>query len=245
VGTYIAYGNTGNHIIMLSYNLTYLIVMSKILIVEDHAVVRAGISHILEKEAGLEVAGLAVNGLEALDMVKRGLHPDIVLCDIHLGDMSGIDVARELQLQAPRASVIMLTIEASERYLTEAFRAGAKGYILKGADSDELVYAIRKVLQGKNVVCTGLAGKFKELLLHKKQTPLHSVAIDLSQRESEVLHLLAIGLTNMEIADRLFTSKRTVEGHRLSLLKKTGSRNGLELIRRAMLFGLLNDAEEV
>ena len=230
---------------MLCYNLEYLRVMGKILIVEDHAVVRVGISHILEQEAGLEVAGLAVNGRQALDMLENGLHPDIVLCDMHLGDMSGIDVARKLQLQAPQVGVIMLTIEASERYLIEAFQAGAKGYILKGADNDELVYAIRKVLQGKNVVCTGLAGKFKELLLHKKQTPSHNTAIDLSERESEVLNLLATGLTNIEIADRLFTSKRTVEGHRLSLLKKTGARNGLELIRRAMLFGLLNDAEEV
>jgi len=219
--------------------------MGKILIVEDHAVVRAGISHILEQEAGLEIAGLADNGRRALEMVKNGLSPDIVLCDMHLGDMTGIEVAQALQLQLPQVGVIMLTIEASEKYLTEAFQAGAKGYVLKGADNDELVYAIRKVLQGKNVVCTGLAGKFKELLLHKKQMPPQPTAIDLSERELEVLNLLAIGLTNVEVADRLFTSKRTVEGHRLSLLKKIGARNGLELIRRAMLFGLLTDTEEV
>ncbi|SDE97215.1 two component transcriptional regulator, LuxR family [Mucilaginibacter pineti] len=217
--------------------------MREILIIEDHGVVRAGISHILEREPGLEVAGAAGNGQQALNLVRNGLRPDVVLCDLHLGDMSGIDLVRELQQLAPEAGVIMLTVEASEHYLSEAFQAGAKGYLLKEADSDDLIYAIKKVLQGKNFICTGLARRYKEQLLHSKHVAAPQPEIELSERESEVLHLLADGFTNIEVADRLFTSKRTVEGHRLSLLHKTGARNGLELIKLAMLQGLINIPE--
>jgi DNA-binding NarL/FixJ family response regulator len=217
--------------------------MREILVIEDHGVVRAGISHILEREPGLEVAGTAGNGEQALNLVKNGLRPDVILCDLHLGDMSGIDLVRELQQLAPEAGVIMLTVEASECYVSEAFQAGAKGYLLKEADSDDLIYAIKKVLQGKNFICTGLARRYKEKLLHSQHVAAPEPEIELSERESEVLHLLADGFTNIEVADRLFTSKRTVEGHRLSLLHKTGARNGLELIKLAMLQGLLNIPE--
>ena len=213
--------------------------MSKILIIENHGMVRDGISHILEQEMDLEVIGSAGKGTQALEMIKKGLRPQVILCDLHLGDMCGIDLVKELQQLIPETAVIMLTIEASERYLSEAFQAGAKGYILKEADSDELIYAVRKVIQGKYFICTGLVGRFKELLLRENYPAVTTPEVELSDRESEVLHLLADGLTNIEVADRLFTSKRTVEGHRLSLLHKTGARNGLELIKLAIMQGLL------
>jgi DNA-binding NarL/FixJ family response regulator len=213
--------------------------MAKILIIEDHGVVLAGINYILAREPGLEVAGLAGSGRQALELIANGLRPDVVLCDLHLGDMCGIDLVLDFQQLIPEACIIMLTVEASELYLSEAFKAGAKGYLLKEADSEELIYAIRKVMQGKNFICTGLARQFKNKLIRQNDLPAMQPAVELSERESEVLHLLADGFTNVEVADRLFTSKRTVEGHRLSLLQKTGTRNGLELIKIAMLQGLL------
>lgn len=217
--------------------------MGKILIVEDHGVVRAGICHILEKENGLEVVGVAVDGAQALEFVRNGLAPDVVLCDLNLGDMSGITLIRELQRLIPTAGVIVLTVESSDQYLSEAFQAGAKGYLLKGADSDELVYSVRKVLQGNYYICTGLAGRLKDRLVRDKAVAGMQPAPELSERESEILHLLADGFTNIEVADRLFTSKRTVEGHRLSLLHKVGAKNGLELVKLAMLQGLLKIPE--
>jgi two-component system response regulator NreC len=219
--------------------------MGKILIVEDHGVVRAGICHIIKQEKDLEVVGTAENGSQALEQVKNGLLVDVVLSDLHLGDISGIDLARGLQQVAPEIKVIILTAEAGERYLSEAFKAGAKGYLLKEADSEELVYAIRKVAQGRHFICTGLAGRLSDRLASERNFSSAYSEIELSERETEILHLLADGLTNMEIADRLFTSRRTVEGHRLSLLQKTGARNGLELIKLAMLNGLLQTHEKV
>jgi len=213
--------------------------MAKILIIEDHGVVRDGINCILVQEPGLEVSGLAESGRQAMELIVSGLRPEIVLCDLHLGDRCGVDLVRELKQLIPEAHVIMLTVEASEHYLSEAFRVGAKGYILKEADSEELIYASRKVMQGKYFICTGLAKQFKNRLIGQSDIPVMQPAVELSERESEVLHLLADGFTNIEVADRLFTSKRTVEGHRLSLLQKTGTRNGLELIKVAMLQGLL------
>jgi two-component system response regulator NreC len=213
--------------------------MGKVLIVEDHGVVRAGICHILQQEAKLEVVGVAENGRQAIKLVRDGLYVDVILSDLHLGDLSGIDLVRELRQMVPEIKVIILTAEENERYLSEAFRAGARGYLLKEADSEELIYAIRKVCQGRHFICTGLAGRFSERIGLEQGSPTTHPTINISARESEILHLLADGLTNMEIADRLYTSKRTVEGHRLSLLQKTGARNGLELIKLAMLYGLL------
>jgi DNA-binding NarL/FixJ family response regulator len=218
--------------------------MGKVLIVEDHGVVRAGICHIIQQEANLEVVGVAENGNQALELVKNGLMADVVLSDLHLGDISGIDLARELRQLAPELKVLMLTAECGERYLSEAFKAGAKGYLLKETDSEELVYAINKVAQGRHFICTGLAERLSKRLAAERNLSMSYPDIELSERESEILHLLADGLTNLEIADRLFTSRRTVEGHRLSLLQKTGARNGLELIKLAMLNGLLQNQEK-
>jgi DNA-binding NarL/FixJ family response regulator len=218
--------------------------MGKVLIVEDHGVVRAGICHIIQQEANLEVVGVAENGNQALELVKNGLMADVVLSDLHLGDISGIDLARELRQLAPELKVLMLTAECGERYLSEAFKAGAKGYLLKETDSEELVYAINKVAQGRHFICTGLAERLCKRLAAERNLSTSYPDIELSERESEILHLLADGLTNLEIADRLFTSRRTVEGHRLSLLQKTGARNGLELIKLAMLNGLLQNQEK-
>jgi DNA-binding NarL/FixJ family response regulator len=218
--------------------------MDKVLIVEDHGVVRAGICHIIQQEANLEIVGVAENGNQALELVKNGLMADVVLSDLHLGDISGIDLARELRQLAPELKVLMLTAECGERYLSEAFKAGAKGYLLKETDSEELVYAINKVAQGRHFICTGLAERLSKRLAAERNLSMSYPDIELSERESEILHLLADGLTNLEIADRLFTSRRTVEGHRLSLLQKTGARNGLELIKLAMLNGLLQNQEK-
>jgi DNA-binding NarL/FixJ family response regulator len=156
--------------------------MGKVLIVEDHGVVRAGICHIIQQEETLEVVGTAESGNQALELVKNGLMVDVVLTDLHLGDISGIDLTRELQQIAPKIKVIMLTAEAGERYLSEAFKAGAKGYLLKEADSEELIYAIRKVAQGRYFICTGLAGRLSERLAAERSFSAYP-DIELSERE--------------------------------------------------------------
>lgn len=212
----------------------------KVFMVDDHAVVRYGISHLLGQEHDIEVVGMAATGQEAIQCLTEDTQVDVLLTDLHLGDMSGIELFEKAKTRAPGLKAILLTMETSDRWLSAAFRSGVGGYILKEVDVDELVFGIRKVASGCRFICTGLTERLSErwMIGH---TPLakQNSNIELSSREAEILVLIADGYTNLEVADKLFTSRRTVEGHRLSLLQKTGVRNTPELVKFAILNGLL------
>ncbi|GAA4104717.1 response regulator transcription factor [Mucilaginibacter panaciglaebae] len=214
--------------------------MTNVLIAEDHGVVRAGLFQVLTADCDICVIGMAENGQRALELLASGIQTDILLTDLHLGDMSGIELAQKVHLTNPEIKSMILTMETDERYLSEAFRAGIKGFLLKGTSVDELLYGIKKVNQNRFFICTELTERLsKRLTRDNTRRQQAYTAIELSGRETEILELLSDGYTNAEIADKLFTSRRTVEGHRQSLLNKTGVRNTPELIKFAMMQGLL------
>jgi DNA-binding NarL/FixJ family response regulator len=215
--------------------------MLKVLLVEDHNIVRNGIKMLLETEQSVEVVGEMVNGLEVLQFFENGGTADVVLADINMPVMDGISMTRELKQKFPEVKVVMLSMHDNEKYISQAFLEGAVGYLLKNISAEELVFSLKHVETGKKYVCAELSVNMLDKLMNIGNMEQDSAVLeaDFSSRELEVLHLIAEGLTNLEMADKLFISKRTVEGHRQSLLDKTGSRNTAKLIRYAATTGLL------
>jgi DNA-binding NarL/FixJ family response regulator len=215
--------------------------MLKVLLVEDHNIVRNGIKMLLETEQSVEVVGEMVNGLEVLQFFENGGAADVVLADINMPVMDGISMTRELKQKFPDVKVVMLSMHDNEKYISQAFLEGAVGYLLKNISAEELVFSLKHVETGKKYVCAELSVNMLDKLMNIGNMEQDSAVLeaDFSSRELEVLHLIAEGLTNLEMADKLFISKRTVEGHRQSLLDKTGSRNTAKLIRYAATTGLL------
>lgn len=216
--------------------------MLKIILAEDHVIVRNGIKLLLDSQAGVEVIAEARNGLEVLDLIKSGLQPDIVLTDINMPEMDGISLIKKLKTDYPAVKTIVLSMLDNEKYVAQAFLEGSCGYLLKNVNEDEMLFALKTVNNGTKYLCTELAQKlldrFTQTLV--QQSELANQRIDLSMREIEVLNLIAEGFTNQEMADKLFLSKRTVEGHRQMLIDKTGSKNTAALIRFAVVNGFLN-----
>lgn len=217
--------------------------MIKVLLAEDHNVVRNGIKSILEKDDDLKVVAEAVNGKQALELLQKGIYIDIVLADVNMPELNGMEMTALVKQQFPRVKVIILTMLDHEKYIVQAFKNGASGYILKNITSDELIFCIKHICTNNDrYICSELALRLLDKLIHKPEmvVPKENLAIELSKREIEVLALIAEGYTNLEISDKLFTSKRTVEGHRQNLIDKTGSRNTAALIRYAILSGIIS-----
>ncbi|MEX8547292.1 MAG: response regulator [Mucilaginibacter sp.] len=217
--------------------------MIKVLLAEDHNVVRNGIKSILEKDTGLEVVAEATNGKQALELLEKGFKADIILADVNMPEMNGMEMTTLVKQQFPKVKVIILTMLDHEKYIVQAFKNGASGYILKNITSDELVFCIKHVCNNDDrYICSELSLRMLDKLIHKPEVvvPNEKSEIELSKREVEILALIAEGYTNLEIADKLFTSKRTVEGHRQNLIDKTQSRNTAALIRYAILSGIIS-----
>lgn len=214
----------------------------KIILAEDHNIVRDGIRNLLEKEKDLQIVGEALNGQEVIDMIDKGISPDIILADINMPVMTGIEMAAIAHAKLPVAKIIILSMLDHERYVVQAFQAGVSGYLLKNISADELIFAIRHVHIDGRYICSELSLRFLDRLISQPDRRQHEVdtGIEFSTRDIEVLMLIADGLTNQEIADRLYTSKRTIEGYRQSLIERTGSRNTAALIRYALLHGLIS-----
>lgn len=217
--------------------------MINVLLAEDHNVVRNGIKSLLEKEKNLDVIADATNGRQALNLLDKIASVDIILADINMPELNGIELVLEIKNKFPKIKVIILSMLDHEKYILEAFKAGASGYILKSVTADELIFAINHVCNNNDrYICSELSLRMLDKLLHKPEVKISAelVEIELSKRELEVLALIAEGFTNHEIADKLFTSKRTVEGHRQNLIDKTSTRNTAALIRYAIVNGLIN-----
>lgn len=217
--------------------------MINVVLAEDHNVVRNGIKSLLENEQDLQVVAEATNGSEVLDLLEKGINTDIILTDINMPKMTGIEMTALVNEKFPNVKVIILSMLDHEKYIIEAFKAGASGFILKNVTKDELVFALKHVrLNNEKYICSELALRLLDKLINKPDVavPDELSDLDLSKREVEVLVLIAEGYTNQEIADKLFTSKRTIEGHRQNLIDKTNSRNTAALIRYAILSGLIN-----
>jgi len=218
------------------------LVMIRILLAEDHNIVRDGIKNLLQKQPNFEVAGEATNGDEVLRLINDGLRPDIILADMNMPGVGGLELAEKLKRTSSGAKVIILTMIDHEKYVIKAFQSGVTGYLLKNVSADELVFAINHIHGDGQYICSELALRFMNRLAQLPE-PVDMTdvpEVDFTRRELEVLALTAEGYTNQEIADKLFTSKRTVEGHRQSMINKTGTRNTITLVKYALQNGIIN-----
>lgn len=210
--------------------------MVRVLIADDHAIVRAGLRALIASEPSLVLVGEAAGGWEAIDLVEK-THPDILLLDISMPDLDGIAVTKKLKPQHPNLRILILTVHEDEALLREAIRAGASGYVLKRAAEAELLSAIRIVMRGDMYVDPAL---LRSLLLEEKDTRSDRQPVEpLTPREIEVLKLIVQGYTNRQIAEKLCISVRTVEGHRANICGKLGLRSRVELVRYAREHGLI------
>ncbi|OFW72939.1 MAG: hypothetical protein A2Y55_08205 [Actinobacteria bacterium RBG_16_68_12] len=209
----------------------------KVLVVDDHAVVRSGIRLLLEAEDDIEVvaeAGTAEEGVRAARLEK----PDVVLLDVVMPGKSGIEATPDIRAAAKSAEVLVLSMQDDPSYVREAFAAGASGYVLKEAIDVEVVQAVREVAAGRKYVHPALGAR---LAAAEAEDAAKAASDPLSEREREVLRLLALGHTNQEIAKMLYISVRTAETHRAHIMQKLGLQTRAELVRHALASGLLDE----
>ena len=211
----------------------------RIFLAEDHHLVRQGTRLLLQAEPDFEVVGEAEEGLRAVAETLR-LRPNVLIVDIVLPDLNGIEVTREVKRRAPEVLVIPLSMYDNESYVIEALRAGASAYVLKKATAAELVQAIRQVLAGKRYLSPPLNERLLDAFVRRSSEEQPADPYDsLTRRERQVSQMAAQGLNNPEIAERLLLSVRTVEMHRANLLKKLALNGQTELVRYALKRGLV------
>jgi two-component system response regulator NreC len=206
-------------------------------VVDDHAVVRSGIKLLLEREEDIEVVGEAGNAKDAI-FRARALKPDVMLLDVVMPGESGIDVLPKLLKESPETKVLVLSMQDDPNYVREAFAAGAAGYVLKEAADEEVVSAIREIADGGRYVHPALGAR---MVAADAEARAAAEADPLSDREREVLRLLALGHTNQEIAQMLYISVRTAETHRAHIMQKLRLSTRAELVRYALSHGLLDE----
>ena len=209
----------------------------RVLVVDDHAVVRTGLRRVLDAEPDIETVGEAPNAERAV-FEAMAHKPDVVLMDVVMPGKSGIEIIPTLQQNAPQAKVLVLSMQDDPRYLREAFDAGASGYVLKEAADTEVVDAVRAVAAGERYVHPALGARLVEAEAAERRRADED---PLSEREREVLRLLALGHTNQEIAKLLYISVRTAETHRAHVMQKLRLSSRAELVRYALSEGLLED----
>jgi two-component system response regulator NreC len=211
----------------------------RVVLVDDHAVVRAGLRLLLEAEEDIEVVGEAENARRALFETIEG-KPDVVLLDVVMPEQSGIEAVKPLLDAVPGVKVLVLSMQDDPSYVREAFAAGANGYVLKEAADTELVDAVRQVAAGGSYVHPTLGAR---LISAEAEERRRAEEDPLSEREREILRLLALGHTNQEIAKMLYISVRTAEAHRAHIMRKLSLGTRAELVRYALQNGLLERAE--
>lgn len=211
---------------------------TRILLADDHAVVRHGLRMVLDARPDMEVVAEVGDGAEA---VRRGLRDDVDLAviDVTMPQMTGLHAARELHRHRPKLRILMLSMHENERYLYEALKAGASGYVLKTVADRDLVEAVRAAMRGERFLYPGAMTPLIEDYLERarKDLPVHEDP--LTPREREVVKLVAEGYTNKRIAETLIISAKTVERHRANILEKLGMRDRVDLTRYAIRHGLI------
>jgi two-component system response regulator NreC len=212
----------------------------RLLLVDDHEVVRTGLRMLLENQPDLEIVGEASTGAEALEMAAQH-QPDVIVMDITLPDLSGIEVARQIKRSQPGIAIVALTIHEDEQYFFEMLQVGAAGYVPKRAAPEDLISAIRAAYNGEIYLYPSLAKALVSDFLNRSRADPEDHSLDeLTPREMEVLELLATGLTNDEIAERLVISHHTVARHRENLMRKLGLHSKSELVKYAIRKGIIS-----
>jgi two-component system response regulator NreC len=211
----------------------------RVLLAEDHTIVRKGLRALLENEPEIEVIGEAEHGGEAVQMTQQ-LLPDVVLMDISMPILDGLKATRQIKTQLPEVKVLILTRYANEEYVFQILRAGASGYVVKRAAPTELVLAIQSVYRGDSFLSPAISGKVIEEYIRKAKAIEKNSYDMLTDREREVLQLIAEGHSNREIADLLHISIKTVENHRASLMEKLHIHGTTELVKYAIRKGVIS-----
>lgn len=213
---------------------------TKLLLVDDHAVLRAGLKMLLNSQTDMEVVGEAADGTEALQQVQK-LRPDMVIIDLTMSPMGGDEATRLIKDENPNIKIVVLTVHDDEYYLRRALRCGADGFVPKKAADTDLLSAIRATRKGEKFIHSSLSGILVNTLLEGEERGMRKSRDDiLSQREREVLRLLALGYTNKEIAQKLFLSIKSVETYKARLMDKLNIRGRAELVRYAIQKHLLD-----
>jgi two-component system response regulator NreC len=212
--------------------------MISILLADDHHIVRQGLQALLEAEPDMQVIGGVADGLAVSDSVEQ-LRPDVLVLDLMMPGLNGLDVARLVRQRSPKVRIIILSMHANEAYVIQALRNGASGYVLKDASTDKLVEAIRDVVAGKRYLSPPFSEMVIEAYLEKSSKNAADPYETLTSREREVMLLAAEGFSNNEVAERLSISPRTVEVHRSRLMEKLGLKNHTALVKYAIQRGLL------
>jgi DNA-binding NarL/FixJ family response regulator len=207
----------------------------KVLIADDHGIVRAGIKLLLERQSDLEVVAEAEDGVDAVAQALAA-KPDLCILDVGMPRMTGLQAAREIRLQLPRARVLMLSMHDDEHYLFEALKAGASGYVLKREADQDLVGAVRAVGRGEAFLTNAAE---RSIIRRWMADGAEGPVIPLTPREEEVVKLIAEAYTNAQIASILHLAEKTVESHRANVLRKLGMRDRVELVRYAIRRGLV------
>lgn len=210
----------------------------RIMLADDHPVMRLGIRNLLEGEPEFTVVGEVSDAQEVIPQVEA-LTPDVLVLDLVMPGLNGLEIARRLTRSVPHTRIIMLSMHANEAYVIEALRNGASGYVLKGSEARELVRSIRAVLDGRRYLSPPLSENAIAMYAEKAAGAPLDPYETLSTREREVLQLAAEGHTSPEIAGRLSISARTVEAHRGNLMRKLGLRTQTDLVRYALRRGIL------
>jgi DNA-binding NarL/FixJ family response regulator len=209
--------------------------MIRIFIADDHAVVREGLKHILSEMPDVLVAGEAGNGQEVLEKVGRKEY-DLILLDIAMPGRDGLEILKDLKLQKPKLPVLILSMFPEEQYALRALKSGASGYLTKDSIPDELIKAVRKVLKGGKYVSSSFSDKLLFSFDNDVETPIHET---LSDREYQVLRMIASGKTLQAIADELSLSVKTISTYRARILEKMGMKNNAELTHYAIKLNLV------
>jgi DNA-binding NarL/FixJ family response regulator len=220
--------------------------ITRIVLADDHALVRDGIRSLLETETDLEVIGEASNGKEAIELVAKA-QPDLLIIDIRMPVMNGIDAVAELTKSKSKVKSIILSMHDSEEYILKSISSGANGYLLKDTDKSEFIKAIHTVRDGgkyfsgdiSNVLVNNLLGTKKTIV--KEESPRKSTenVFDLTNKELKVLELVLSGLTNQQISEKLQNSKRTIETHRFNLMRKMDVKNLIDLSKKSQKYNLI------
>jgi DNA-binding NarL/FixJ family response regulator len=208
----------------------------RVLIADDHGIVRSGIRLLLDRQPDMEVVAEAADGVEAIDEALSN-HPDMCILDVGMPRMTGLQAARAIRSHLPDARVLMLSMHDDEHYLFEALKAGASGYVLKREADQDLVGAIRAVARGEAFLTNAAE---RSIIRQWMADGADGPVVPLTPREEEVVKLIAEAFTNAQIAEILHLSEKTIESHRANVLRKLGMRDRVELVRYAIRRGLVD-----